>query len=285
MNYNNYGGRTNPSYGSNNISVGGATIDGFAGTSSPIMDGTWVNPKTGDYFTVRDCYFEDNNYVVKTTDGRTLDYNTIQKYFKTNVPISALEAQKKDIQNGVVEKEEKEPLNLKDIISEGEDEEMNQAVSELLRGARPVSGTRQASIAPSAPQQVVQHTQVAVQQPIMNEVMAQKPELKDADVIERALKRVKAPDIELGLKFEKYPSKQIEMLTDLMGCEFEDIAAWMYEQWFSKDFRSIIINKIVELLESGGEVYTEASAVVEVPSNIKPDEETPKKKQTKKSKK
>lgn len=44
------------------------------------MKGTWVNPKTGHKFTVRDCYFENNQFMVQTTDGQILDYNTIQNY-------------------------------------------------------------------------------------------------------------------------------------------------------------------------------------------------------------
>ena len=44
----------------------------------PMIEGTWFNPDTGDRFTVRDSFFEDNNYTVLTTDGRTLNYNQIQ---------------------------------------------------------------------------------------------------------------------------------------------------------------------------------------------------------------
>ena len=55
----------------NNISFNG---------EGPVMSGTWYNPKTGDSFTVEDSYFQDNQYLVKTTDGRMLDYNFIQNY-------------------------------------------------------------------------------------------------------------------------------------------------------------------------------------------------------------
>ena len=44
---------------------------------APMMSGTWVNPQTGHEFTVRDCFFQDGNFMVQTTDGRMLDYNTI----------------------------------------------------------------------------------------------------------------------------------------------------------------------------------------------------------------
>ena len=37
------------------------------GGEGPVMQGTWYNPTTGDAFTVRDSFFEDNQYVITTT--------------------------------------------------------------------------------------------------------------------------------------------------------------------------------------------------------------------------
>ena len=44
----------------------------FSG-ETPMMSGTWYNPQTGDSFTVADAFFQDNQYLVKTIDGRILD--------------------------------------------------------------------------------------------------------------------------------------------------------------------------------------------------------------------
>lgn len=52
------------------------------GMDGPVMTGEWVNPKTGDKFTVKDSFFQDGQYVVQTTDGRLLGYNQIQSYVK-----------------------------------------------------------------------------------------------------------------------------------------------------------------------------------------------------------
>ena len=46
----------------------------------PQISGTWVNPKTGHRFTVRDCYFEDSDYKIYTTDGTTISYNMLENY-------------------------------------------------------------------------------------------------------------------------------------------------------------------------------------------------------------
>lgn len=46
----------------------------------PVMSGTWKNFKTGDVFTVRDCFFEDNQLVVVTTKNQRYSYNQIKNY-------------------------------------------------------------------------------------------------------------------------------------------------------------------------------------------------------------
>ena len=57
------------------------------GSEGPMMEGTWYNTRTGDSFTVRDSFFEDNQFVVTTTDGRYLKYEQIQDYIKSDKPI------------------------------------------------------------------------------------------------------------------------------------------------------------------------------------------------------
>ena len=51
--------------------------------SGLMMTGTWVNPSTGDKFTVKDCLVEDNNQaVVYTTDGRRLSLDMVSSYIQ-----------------------------------------------------------------------------------------------------------------------------------------------------------------------------------------------------------
>ena len=57
------------------------------GSDGPMMDGTWYNPKTGDSFTVRNTFFEDNQFIIQTTDGRVLNYEQIQNYVKSDKPM------------------------------------------------------------------------------------------------------------------------------------------------------------------------------------------------------
>lgn len=51
-------------------------------TDFPQISGTWVNPKNGHRFTVKDCYFEDSDYKIYTTDGTTISYNMMQDYIQ-----------------------------------------------------------------------------------------------------------------------------------------------------------------------------------------------------------
>ena len=55
----------------------------FSG-ETPMMEGKWYNPHTGDSFTVRNTFFEDNQLVVQTMDGRMLEYNQLQHYIQSN---------------------------------------------------------------------------------------------------------------------------------------------------------------------------------------------------------
>ena len=54
------------------------------GMDGPQVTGWWYNPATGDKFNAIDTYFEDNNLLIKTADGRLLNFNQIQN-FVTNI--------------------------------------------------------------------------------------------------------------------------------------------------------------------------------------------------------
>jgi hypothetical protein len=80
----------------------------------PLMSGTWYNPTNGDSFTVMDSFFQDNQYIVKTTDGRMLDYNFIQNYVKSDTPIQKP-------QQSAVQKPSQLPHEVASILDNGYD--------------------------------------------------------------------------------------------------------------------------------------------------------------------
>ena len=70
---------------------------------TPLMSGHWHNYKTGDSFTVADSFFQDNQYLIKTTDGRMLDASRIGDYIQTPtaIPKEMMESQQESIPEAV----------------------------------------------------------------------------------------------------------------------------------------------------------------------------------------
>ena len=221
----------------------------------PTIEGVWQNPKTGDFFTVRDSYMEDDDFIIIATDGRRFNYKMLNDYSQTNQKIEELKHSRDMIRRKREQDEDNEVLKLigsdeEDILTKplkrntqpttqtpSGDVEMDDEINSLM-GNYANPGKRPAGV------------RMPIDAPDYDRSVAYKqPALKDADIIGRALKRVKAPEIKLDLIFEKYPEKQLDMLVNLMGCEYEDIANWMYEEYFSMDLKSIIIGKIKEMLE------------------------------------
>ena len=221
----------------------------------PSIEGVWQNPKTGDFFTVRDSYMEDDDFIIIATDGRRFNYKMLNDYSQTNQKIEELKHSRDMIRRKREQDEDNEVLKLV-----GSDEE-DILTKPLKRNTQPTTQTPSGGVEMddeinslmgnyANPVKRPAGVRMSIDAPDYDRSMAYKqPALKDADIIGRALKRVKAPEIKLDLIFEKYPEKQLDMLVNLMGCEYEDIANWMYEEYFSMDLKSIIIDKIKEMLE------------------------------------
>ena len=199
------------------------------GGEGPVMQGTWYNPTTGDVFTVRDSFFEDNNYVVTTTDGRYLNYNQLQNYIQSDTPAEQL---KKSFSN---KQQEILPSEVQGILEDNTydslilPEDLNQSASIL---SKPLGNINNAS----------------------NSVY--KVETKPLDInktiIEKALKNTTPPQLTIIAEWDKYPEKEITMLTDIMNISRKDIADWYCEnletEWLQElleSFKNSIYNKIL----------------------------------------
>jgi len=232
----------------------------------PMLTGNWVNPKTGDFFTVRDSFFEDDDCIIITTDGRRLNYKLIQDYVGTKDSVEQL----KRVKESMGKRDEQLPPEVANLIDDNpldkpvpprKDSKPRQTVPVVEPGMDPSMdydpdlqealgnyGKKPAYDPLNSPMATKRE-----EQPRGIVVQPQKPIIQDADIIERAMRRVNAPKINISMVFDKYPEKQLDMLVNLMGCEYEDIAAWIYESYFSKDFRAIIIKEITKILENGPE--------------------------------
>lgn len=182
------------------------------GGEGPVMQGTWYNPTTGDAFTVRDSFFEDNQYVVTTTDGRYLSYNQIQNYIQSDMPLEQLKKQakpQKTAQNEI-------PAEVKDLIENNDsiDSMMSPEDAALINGSRSLGNLNDRHIAPASEHQI--------KLPVTQDV----PSNINYSIIEKALKNASKPQIDVNIKWDNYPLKQIDMLTDVMEIPLDEIVTW-----------------------------------------------------------
>lgn len=191
----------------------------FSG-ETPVMSGTWYNPETGDSFTVADTFFQDNQYLVKTTDGRMLDYNIIQNYIKSDTPIPK-----------VSEKPAKEslPKEVNDILdnNSGQNEDILPDDLELIR-PRSLGNLNDIHTKP---------------QPV-----AQTGNPFDM-IIERALSKKSQPLLSTVVNWEDFPKKEIELLINVLDIDVNDIIKWYISQIDLSKIENILANELTETIK------------------------------------
>lgn len=164
------------------------------GVDGPVMEGTWYNVKTGDSFTVRNSFFEDNQYIVQTTDGRVLNYNQIQNYIKSDKPIDIHQLNQQDIIPAEVSSLiEPEPNSLGNLMDSG----MYDYRHDSQTATQPVTLTNHNTV-----------------------------DLTNHTVISKAMSKRTMPTINVDVKWKNFPIKEINMLIDLMDVTEEDIVDW-----------------------------------------------------------
>ena len=183
---------------------------------APMMDGSWYNPTTKDSFTVRDSYFEDNEMYVLTTDGRRLNYNIVQNYIKCTP--KDIEAMKKiDIQK---------PKSLGNINS-------TPVIDELLPD-----------------EIIVQET------PLQSKGGPEKSKSKNHDVIDKALTKVTKPSIELNIKWDDFPKRELELLFDIMDISVEEVVDYLLDYYYNNTNITLVLgDEIKKYLDRFRSVY------------------------------
>jgi hypothetical protein len=184
------------------------------GSEGPIMQGNWYNPHTGDAFTVHDSFFEDNQYVVTTTDGRYLRYDQIQNYVQTDTKLEDLKKLK--VENPVKEDLPAEVANLIEAIDSNDPYFGMMHPDDLMIGnTKPVS---LGNLSDNRNNHYIKESpikEMPIKQQSMNEV-----------IIEKALKNAPKPEIKVDISWDVYPEKQIEMLKDVMDIPEDEIIDW-----------------------------------------------------------
>ena len=194
----------------------------------PVMTGTWYNPKNGDSFTVRDTYFEDNQYMVITTDGRRMDYNMIQNYIKSDTPIPKMEQPKTTQQSN--------QIKIGDIKETG-----NEIISNydemILEDDALLLQTK------TTPQNEFTSSRRINLDGLKND---SKP--TNYYIIDKALSKIKKPKFELKCKWDKFPKQEIEMLKDIMDISLDEIRDYIFEKFIDESYKDELkkqLNKVI----------------------------------------
>lgn len=183
-------------------------MDGFS-----LDNTTWYNPKNNDVVKIRSNYFEDNNMVIQTYDGRVMNLNQLSNYVqwtgKGEPPKTP--QQEKPIDTVPPEIAAMVENNNEDSYLDPEDMAM-------------ISGIPMTS-----------HSEIVKPQ------YTKPSKSPNYDIIDRALNKTKQPKIELDVKWNKFPSREIEMLIDIMDIPKQEISDY-YINNIKDDMNSFIDN-------------------------------------------
>lgn len=222
----------------NNITFG---IDG------PMMSGKWYNPKTGDSFTVRETFFEDNELIIQAMDGRVFKFDRIQDYIQSNSneEFKQPELKQKQLNNEL-------PSEILDMIED------TSHIDELIT---PMSYNQ--------PQSFIS------QQP-MNNPLDKPTKSTNTTIIERALNNKKDPKISCDIKWKDMPLNEINTLIDMLGIEKEEIVEWYVNK--------LDVNSVIERMKDDLKEYIKKSLTSQTKCETVENQEVIKPKTTKKTK-
>lgn len=221
------------------------------GGEGPVMNGTWYNPHTGDAFTVRDSFFEDNQYVVTTTDGRYFRYDQLQNYIQSDMKLEDLKKMK------VPTKEVNEPLpaEVSNLIDNSDSYDSNYTAMLLPEDEE--------LIRPRSLGNLGDTPTVANYNPI-DEVKAAPVNMNSA-IIEKALKNTVKPNFSINVEWSNYPSKEIEMLKDIMEIPAEEIVEWYLDNIQFNDFIMAFKTAIDDKIRFGNKAENIEAKVIRLP--------------------
>lgn len=185
-------------------------------SETPMMEGKWYNPHTGDSFVVRNTFFEDNQLVVQTMDGRILEYNQLQHYVQSNGgdPTPTTQVNKQVSNNQL-------PPEISSLIEEGD---------LLAEDAALIAGYSQGPDW-QEPIKLSGNICKTVTGPV---------ESTNNIIISKALSKLELPKLDANLDKNTIPENAIRMLHDIMDIPTEDIVEWYINH--------MDINKIYEAI-------------------------------------
>ena len=225
----------------------------------PMMSGTWYNPTNGDSFTVADSFFQDNQYIVKTTDGRLLDYNFIQHYIKSDKPIPKQPTE---------QKKEKLPEEVANLLVNNDDDILEEDL-------QLISNNNLGNLKDNQRNNPSQKTHTQPTTNISTELV----------IVQKALSKTSEPLMNIDITWNNFPSKEIGLLTEVMDINVDDVISYYLSQIDMQGIYNNLATCLIEFIKNklGGATKheNEENDEKEVKSDKKP-KNTNKKKNTKK---
>lgn len=187
-------------------------------SDGPIMSGTWINPSNGDTFVVKDSFFQDNQYMVQTTDGRILDYNFIQHYVKTddvtqnNIKQSSFQSNKTALESA--KQLSDLPNEVKSILDQpanynvDQNDDFNDYILDEDRDL--INNPIKQSSVKLTSKPITQTTSNNVEYPIISKVLEGTP----------------LPSFKISCSWDNCPVEKIEALMKLLNVEESNILDW-----------------------------------------------------------
>lgn len=209
------------------------------GAQGPMMTGTWYNPNTGDSFTVRDCFFENNQYVVSTTDGRVLSYDMIQHYVQSDKPIEMSKTPQ----------QETLPTEVADLIAD--DIFIDDDIYGVNNPLTPSLGN--------------------ITKPLPYSVKEETPSF-NVGIIKKALDKYTRPQVDCNIVWDNFPKKEIQMLNEIMEIDTKDIVEWYASQLDTTEIAITIHNSLVRYIND--QLYGRVPNTIEIDLTLESEKPT-----------
>lgn len=213
----------------------GITFDGTA----PMMEGTWFNPKTGDVIKIRDTFFENNNYVARTTDGRMLNYSQLQNYVRDDS--KSVSQNSKPAAKPTVSK----PAVSAKAPAVDPDSMLSQEDLDILEGLSTPDTSQNRS--------AVQEVQNGIAERLngMTDYIDKRgQELTISDqIINRAMEEEDEPRLVVQVSWNA-PTQKLLFLKQNMGITDSDIVRWITRTLDSRDLHSDVKDSVANWVDS-----------------------------------
>lgn len=236
----------------------------------PNVLGAWINPKTGDAFVARDNFIQDNQFIIVTTDNRQLNLDFISDYVKLEKKTNETDEQAiANFKKNFAPKQNNKATDIPDEIArllepptqlpKQQDNSNPSDYSDLMipEDIELFNNTKSPGMPVPQDMHTVEKIGTALQNPVPNTLSTDEgKDICEEDLlfIKRVLRTSDKPIITAGISWEHYPVKKIDILTNVLGVDIDNIVDWFIKDISIDEIRKSLKQAIVDYIEasSGG---------------------------------